>query len=62
MWMYGAYIGIGILSTLIANLLPRWLSFAGWTYFLLGPVSAFIGGKRGNARRALEVESAANTA
>jgi uncharacterized membrane protein len=53
MWMYAAYIGIGLLSTLIAILLPRWLQFAGWVYFLIGPVSAFIGAKRGRQRRVL---------
>jgi uncharacterized membrane protein len=54
MWMYAAYILIGFLSTLIAVTVPRpWISFAGWAYFLIGPVSAFIGAKRGYARRAL---------
>jgi hypothetical protein len=32
---------------------------AGWAYFLLGPVSAVIGGKRGYARRALAERLAA---
>ncbi len=56
MWMYTAYVLIGLLSTLIALTVSsrQWLSFAGWTYFLLGPVSAFIGAKRGYARRALQ--------
>jgi len=54
MWMYTAYILIGVLSTGIAVLLPRpWLSFAGWSYFLIGPVSALIGARRGYGRRAL---------
>jgi len=53
MWMYSAYIGIGVISTLIAVALPRWVGMAGYAYFLLGPVSAVIGGKRGYARRAL---------
>jgi uncharacterized membrane protein len=54
MWMYATYILIGLLSTLIAVTVPRpWISFAGWAYFLIGPVSAFIGAKRGYARRAL---------
>jgi uncharacterized membrane protein len=53
-WMYASYIGVGVLSTLVAQLLPpRWLAFAGFTYFLIGPVSAFIGARRGYARRAL---------
>ncbi|HJQ36283.1 MAG TPA: hypothetical protein VKB93_04015, partial [Thermoanaerobaculia bacterium] len=56
MWMYAAYILVGLLSTLIAVTAQSrlWLSFAGWCYFLLGPVSAFIGAKRGYARRALQ--------
>ena len=56
MWMYTAYVAIGLLSTLIAVTARsrQWLSFAGWTYFLLGPVSAIIGAKRGYARRALQ--------
>ena len=53
MWMYSSYIAIGVLSTLIAVLFPRALQWAGWTYFLLGPVSAFIGARRGYRRRVL---------
>ncbi len=53
MWMYSAYIAIGLLSTLIAVLAPRYVAFAGWTYFLLGPVSGIIGFKRGSMRRAM---------
>lgn len=54
MWMYGAYVLIGLLSTAVASLAPpRMIGFAGWTYFLLGPVSGAIGAKRGYARRAL---------
>ena len=53
LWMHGSYVGIGLLSTAIAVLFPRYIAWAGWTYFLLGPVSAFIGAKRGYARRAL---------
>ena len=59
MWMYSAYIGIGVISTLIAVAFPRWVGMAGYSYFLLGPVSAFIGGKRGYARRALAERLAA---
>ena len=53
MWMYSGYIGVGILSALIAVLFPSWLAWAGWSYFLLGPLSAFIGGRRGYQRRML---------
>ncbi|HEV3485225.1 MAG TPA: TMEM175 family protein [Vicinamibacterales bacterium] len=65
MWMYGAYVGIGLLSTAFAVFAPgRWVALAGFTYFLLGPVSAIIGVKRGYARRALhnrQVQSAQAT-
>jgi transmembrane protein TMEM174 (potassium channel) len=53
MWMYGAYVAIGVLSALIAGLFPRLLAWAGWSYFLIGPVSAFIGARRGSQRRLL---------
>lgn len=54
MAMYAAYVGIGLLSTAVAVFAPpRMIAFAGWTYFLLGPVSAAIGAKRGYGRRAL---------
>jgi len=53
MWMYSAYIAIGVASALIAVLFPRWLAWAGWSYFLIGPVSAFIGARRGYRRRML---------
>lgn len=55
MIMYGAYIAIGLLSVLIALLAKgRALGFAGWSFFLLGPVSAFIGVRRGAMRRQVE--------
>jgi uncharacterized membrane protein len=54
MVMYAAYVGIGLLSTGVALYAPpRMIGLAGWTYFLLGPVSAAIGAKRGYGRRAL---------
>ena len=54
LWFNAAYVAIGLLSTAIAVFLPgRYVGWAGWTYFLLGPVSAFIGAKRGYARAAL---------
>jgi len=59
MWMFSAYIVIGIVSTVLGvtvsrNLLP----LAGWTYFLLGPVSAVIGFRRGSQRHNLQVRMA----
>lgn len=54
MWMYAAYVLIGLVSTLVAVTIgPKLIGVAGWVYFLIGPVSAFIGAKRGYARRAL---------
>ncbi len=55
MWMYGAYIAIGVVSALIALFAPpSMLGFAGWIYFLLGPASGWIGAQRGAKRRKLE--------
>lgn len=61
MLMYGSYVGIGVLSALIGVLAttPLMMSWAGWSYFLIGPASALIGAKRGRARRVLEEEAAA---
>lgn len=55
MIMYASYVAIGVTATLIALFAsgPA-LSFAGWIYFLLGPVSAFVGARRGRQRRELE--------
>jgi uncharacterized membrane protein len=52
MMMYAAYVGVGLVSTLVAafahdSATMRW---AGWAYFLLGPLSAFIGYSRGSRR------------
>jgi uncharacterized membrane protein len=57
MMMYGSYIGIGLLSALIGVLATSALvmNFAGWTYFLIGPVSAVIGARRGRQRKVLEM-------
>jgi uncharacterized membrane protein len=56
MLMYAAYVGIGALSALIgATATGRALNWAGWCYFLLGPVSAFIGFRRGAERDRLQV-------
>jgi uncharacterized membrane protein len=55
MMFYGAYCLIGLLSVVLAlTLRGRALSFAGLVYFLIGPVSAFIGYKRGTQREALQ--------
>jgi len=54
MWMYGAYVLIGLVSISLSQFFSyRWAPLAGWTYFLLGPVSAVIGAKRGYARHEL---------
>ncbi len=54
MLYHGAYVAIGLVSTLIGALVhSKAIYFAGWIYFLLGPVSAFIGATRGKKRRRL---------
>jgi hypothetical protein len=51
MWMYGSYVLIGLLSTAVAWIASGWyIGMAGFTYFLLGPVSAVIGFMRGSRR------------
>ena len=53
--MYASYVGIGLLSAIIGVFGSGFgLAFAGWAYFLIGPVSALIGARRGRARRLLE--------
>ena len=55
MWMYGSYVAIGIASCLIASLVQgRGIAYAGLIYWLIGPVSGFIGYKRGNGRLVVE--------
>ena len=55
MWMYGSYIVIGLISSGIAFLnSQRMAAWAGLIYFLIGPTSAVIGWKRGNARLRVE--------
>lgn len=55
LWMYASYIAIGLLSCAIAYFAKgRYVSYAGLIYFLLGPVSAVIGYKRGSARARVE--------
>lgn len=52
---YGAYCLIGLVSIGLAlTLRGKALGFAGIIYFLIGPVSAFIGYKRGTQRDALQ--------
>jgi uncharacterized membrane protein len=48
--MYAAYMAIGLLSTLLAAVLPQAPQWSGLTFFLLGPVSAAIGYRRGAQR------------
>lgn len=55
MLFYVAYCGIGLLSIVLALTLPRRaLGFAGIIYFLIGPVSALIGYRRGAQRERLQ--------
>ncbi|HKR65553.1 MAG TPA: TMEM175 family protein [Thermoanaerobaculia bacterium] len=55
MIMYASYVGVGAASALIALFAPlRLLGFAGWIYFLLGPISGIIGATRGRMRREIE--------
>lgn len=59
MWMYGAYIVVGLLSTIVGLIVStERLYLAGWTYFLLGPISAAIGYTRGVQRHNLQVSEA----
>jgi uncharacterized membrane protein len=52
--MYATYMAIGLLATLVAILFPDAPQWSGFTFFLLGPVSAMIGGRRGAKRRKIE--------
>lgn len=63
LWMYGAYITIGVVSIVLGYAFDgsRLVGLAGLIYFLLGPVSAIIGYVRGSMRGDLQrrhVESA----
>jgi uncharacterized membrane protein len=54
-WMYGSYVALGLLATVIAYYLRKETAgLAGLTYWLIGPISAIIGAKRGAARRRVE--------
>lgn len=62
MTMYASYVVIGLLSVAIGQTAPPHLiGWAGLLYFLLGPVSAVIGYKRGSARHNLQVAIAQRT-
>lgn len=52
MWMYSAYVVIGILSALIGAIATTRavMNWAGWIYFAIGPASAAIGYWRGSQR------------
>jgi uncharacterized membrane protein len=55
MWMYGSYVAIGLVSCAISYFAPGGnMGSGGLVYWLIGPASAFIGAKRGAARRRLE--------
>lgn len=55
--MFGANVAIGLLSVLIANVVPaRFVGLAGFTYFLIGVAAGTIGAMRGSRRRAVERE------
>lgn len=54
--MYSSYVAIGLVSVTIGMTASgRAIGWAGLIYFLLGPVSAFIGYTRGSARHNLQV-------
>jgi uncharacterized membrane protein len=52
---YSSYCALGLISVILGwTLHGPALAMAGWTYFLIGPVSAFIGFRRGTQRGALQ--------
>ncbi len=54
--MYVSYVLIGLISVTIGQLASgRTIAWAGFIYFLIGPVSGIIGHKRGVARHKLQV-------
>jgi uncharacterized membrane protein len=61
LYMYMSYVGIGVLSTIIAIMAPTqaWIGFAGWVYFLIGPASGTVGAIMGKKRDQLFAQSAA---
>ena len=55
MILHASHMAVGLLSILIALLAPpRYIGWAGWVFFLLGPVSGYVGARRGAQRRRLE--------
>jgi uncharacterized membrane protein len=59
MYMYGSYVLIGLASVLIGATASQGnLKWAGLIYFMLGPVSAVIGYRRGSQRHNLQVQYA----
>lgn len=62
LYMYVAYVGIGVLSTIVAIVTPEGMNvgYAGWVYFLIGPASATIGATMGTKREKLLAQSAAS--
>ena len=62
MIMYASYIVLGVASAVMGAVLEgRNLRWAGMMYWLLGPVSAYIGYSRGARRQRLQVEIAQST-
>lgn len=62
MIMYGSYVAIGVASATWGALAEgESVKYAGSMYWLLGPVSAFIGYWRGSARHKLQVAIAQRT-
>jgi uncharacterized membrane protein len=58
MWMFGSYVAIGLVACAISYFVPRvGPGYGGLVYWLIGPASAFIGAKRGAARRRVEEQS-----
>jgi uncharacterized membrane protein len=63
MVMFAGSMAVGLLSTAIALMASgQAVNWAGWVYFLLGPVSAFIGYRRGRLRGKLVREIGAREA
>jgi uncharacterized membrane protein len=53
--MHVAYVAVALLSIGVAYVVPpRQVGLAGWTYFLLGPVSAAVGYWRGSRRARIQ--------
>lgn len=51
LWMHGSYVLVGLASIAIALLAPpRLMSWAGWIYAVIGPMSATIGTVMGSKR------------